>query len=537
MKRAVPASGPIAAAQYIRMSREHQRFSPENQKTAIAAFAVAHGFEIVATYHDDGKSGLTMKGRPELKRLLRDVLDDDKTFRAILVLDVSRWGRFQDADQAAHYEYMCREAGAPVFYCGEAFDNGGGAMATLIKQMKRVMAAEYSRELSTKVSRAQRQQARLGYKQGGPAVLGTRRQVVDENGRPRMILAPGQQKGVSSDRVVFVHGPAKEVALVRLIFDLYVTDDLTLSEVAAELNRRRRKRSDGTLWDRAQVRELLKREILTGTYVFGRHRNNLGKRRRAPEDEHIRVAVMDPIVSPEQFQVAREKLKRNRRLHFSNEELLAGLKRLWEQEGFISSKLVRSCPYLSVPEVFVRRFGSLRNACRAIGYDPPYQSLRDGWQRNLSDDELLDELRRIKTVRGYLTQTIIDEDPRSPSAKYFRERLGSLPEVFRLVGATPRPFSYRKYQNSDGTPLTDEWLLARLSDILGRHGYISQALINSEPSCPRAWYYRSRFGDLLIAYARIGYTLSAGEMCSSGRARSRALRLQVANVGSEPRTG
>ena len=39
-----------------------------------------------------------MTGRPELKRLLRDALDDEKTFRAILVLDVSRWGRFQDAD-------------------------------------------------------------------------------------------------------------------------------------------------------------------------------------------------------------------------------------------------------------------------------------------------------------------------------------------------------------------------------------------------------------------------------------------------------
>lgn len=49
MKRTAPASGPIAAAQYIRMSREHQRFSPESQRLAIAAFALEHDFDIVAT--------------------------------------------------------------------------------------------------------------------------------------------------------------------------------------------------------------------------------------------------------------------------------------------------------------------------------------------------------------------------------------------------------------------------------------------------------------------------------------------------------
>jgi DNA invertase Pin-like site-specific DNA recombinase len=46
-------------------------------------------------------------------------------FRRIIVLDVSRWGRFQDADEAAHYEFVCKRAGINVIYCAEEFNNEG----------------------------------------------------------------------------------------------------------------------------------------------------------------------------------------------------------------------------------------------------------------------------------------------------------------------------------------------------------------------------------------------------------------------------
>src|SRR3546814_6179399 len=90
----------VPAAQYIRMSTEHQRYSPDNQKAAIASFAEARGFEIVKTYLDAGKSGLTLAKRDGLKQLLSDVISGDINFRAIFVLDVSRRGRFQNTYQA-----------------------------------------------------------------------------------------------------------------------------------------------------------------------------------------------------------------------------------------------------------------------------------------------------------------------------------------------------------------------------------------------------------------------------------------------------
>ena len=87
---------PIRAAQYIRMSTEHQQYSTENQADVIREYAAARGYEIVKTYADEGKSGLSVAGRDALARLLADVQAGKVDFSAILVYDVSRWGRFQD---------------------------------------------------------------------------------------------------------------------------------------------------------------------------------------------------------------------------------------------------------------------------------------------------------------------------------------------------------------------------------------------------------------------------------------------------------
>ena len=39
----------MRAAQYVRMSTEHQQYSIENQKSAIADYAQRNGFEVIAS--------------------------------------------------------------------------------------------------------------------------------------------------------------------------------------------------------------------------------------------------------------------------------------------------------------------------------------------------------------------------------------------------------------------------------------------------------------------------------------------------------
>src|SRR6266496_5970307 len=167
------------AAQYGRMSTDYQRYSIENQAAVIAAYAQLHDLSIIRTYRDEGESGLKLKNRAGLAQLLNDVSSDQADFEYILVYDVSRWGRFQDVDESAHYEFICRQAGIKVAYCAEQFDNDGSLLSSIVKNIKRVMAAEYSRELSVKVHAGQSPIAGLGYPVVGPLTFGLRSELVD----------------------------------------------------------------------------------------------------------------------------------------------------------------------------------------------------------------------------------------------------------------------------------------------------------------------------------------------------------------------
>src|SRR4051794_39165544 len=178
------------------MSTEHQRYSTENQSDAIAQYAARQGFEVVHTYADHGRSGLRLEGRDGLRQLLSDVEGGTAGFKAILVYDVSRWGRFQDADESAYYEYICRRAGIEVRYCAEQFENDGSIASTIVKTVKRAMAGEYSRELSAKVFAGQSRLIELGFRQGGSAGYGLRRRLLDESGQPKAILKRGERKSL-----------------------------------------------------------------------------------------------------------------------------------------------------------------------------------------------------------------------------------------------------------------------------------------------------------------------------------------------------
>lgn len=361
----------VPAAQYIRMSTEHQRYSPDSQRGSIAEFAKARGFEIVETYLDAGRSGLTLSGRPALKQLLADVLSGDAKFQAILVLDVSRWGRFQDIDQSAHYEYMCRAAGVQVHYCTEPFENDGNALSSIVKHMKRVMAAEYSRELSVKIARAQRHQAGLGFKQGGDPPLGMRRQVIDQSGQLRMILLRGQRKALMTDKVIYVRGPAQEIALVRYIFRLFLIKEMRLGQIESWLNSKDRKQANGKRWTTDGVRRVLTQTLYSGQYVFGRRSNNLGRPTFTPPSDWVTAEVMTQIIPTAVFQAVQNRLAAITRRAYSDDEIDEGLARLLTEKSHLSGRLIQSCAYLPSTQLIERRFGSLAAAFRRIEFEIP----------------------------------------------------------------------------------------------------------------------------------------------------------------------
>ena len=198
----------VRGAQYVRMSTEHQRYSTGNQTAAMQLYAKQRGIEVVRTYADEGKSGLRIDGRDALKKLIGDVQGGTADFPTILVYDVSRWGRFQDADESAYYEYICKRAGISVQYCAEQFENDGSPVSTIVKGVKRAMVGEYSRELSLKVFAGQCRLTELGFRQGGPAGFGLRRCLIDQAGAAKCELSRGEHKSIQTDRVVLVPWPA-----------------------------------------------------------------------------------------------------------------------------------------------------------------------------------------------------------------------------------------------------------------------------------------------------------------------------------------
>lgn len=258
------------AAAYVRMSTDHQKYSTENQLTTIEHYAEERGFRITEIFEDSGRSGLRVDGRDGLQRLVREVQTGNANFSAILVYDVSRWGRFQDADEGAYYEYVCSRAGIRVHYCGEQFDNDGSIGSVLLKNVKRVMAGEYSRELSVKVFAGQCRLVELGFRQGGPAGYGLRRQLIDENRISKGILNRGDRKSLQTDRVVLTLGPSEEVEQIREIYQLFVHQGRSESEIASYLNANGSLTDFGRPWTRASVHQILTNEKYIGAMAdFG----------------------------------------------------------------------------------------------------------------------------------------------------------------------------------------------------------------------------------------------------------------------------
>jgi DNA invertase Pin-like site-specific DNA recombinase len=361
----------IRAAQYVRMSTEHQKYSTENQAEIITQYAARRGFEIVKSYEDSGKSGLKLEGRLALQQLIEDVRGGRADFEAVLVYDVSRWGRFQDADESAYYEFICREGGITVHYCAEQFENDGSLSATIIKSMKRAMAGEYSRELSAKVFTGQCRLIRLGYRQGGPAGYGLRRVLVDEHGQVKSELARGEHKSLQTDRVILQPGPPEEVETVRRLYRMFVVQQRSESQIAELLNREGIRTDLDREWTRGTVHQILTNEKYIGNNVYNRMSYKLKEKRVAnPPDMWVRQdSAFEPIVEQDFFDAA-QRIIQGRSRRFTDQELLDRLSELLADKGWLSGVVIDELEDMPSSSTFRHRFGSLIRAYELVGYTP-----------------------------------------------------------------------------------------------------------------------------------------------------------------------
>ena len=303
-----------AVAYYRHSAEDKQENSVSIQRQHAQALAAHHGIEIIHEEADEGKSGLLgPEARPGFKRLLDEWIDNEKAppFDFVLVYDESRWGRFQNPDEAAYHEFRCTKKGKQVIYVESGFPKEGyKLMSHLNTSIKRYMAAEYSRELSDKVFRGCIEVSKQGYSAGGTPCYGLARLLLDADKKPVGILKRGEHKAISNARVKFTLANDQTTETVREIFHLFVDKQKTHKEIATFLNAKEIPSANGGIWNYHKILRILVNEAYIGTKLYNKKWSRLQqKQRRNPRSEWVIVPNAFPaIVDAQIFQKAQERL-------------------------------------------------------------------------------------------------------------------------------------------------------------------------------------------------------------------------------------
>ena len=390
----------IPAAQYVRASTDRQEYSATNQMTVIAEYGERNGFTIIKTYDDPAVSGVVLRRRRGLQSLIKDVIHGEVSYKAILVYDVSRWGRFQDADESAYYEFLCKSAGVRVHYCGEAFPNDDSLPAMMMKALKRIMAGEYSRELGVKILSGQRRGASLGFHQGAVPGYGLRRLLVSADGTPKQVLANGERKSIATDRVILVPGPIEEIECVHQIYQMFIAKGITFTKIARDLNYRGVKYIEGSEWSPRAVRTILTHPKYMGSNVYGRYTQRLYTRTkpRPRSDWVFTPGAFKSVVDPAVFAQAQQIINGftwNR----SDQDLLDSLRSTLARHGKLTISLLKENATTPSGTTYRVRFGTLSRAYKLIGYS-------GSWP-----EEWLQARRRIQALRTQLINKIVELNP------------------------------------------------------------------------------------------------------------------------------
>jgi DNA invertase Pin-like site-specific DNA recombinase len=361
----------IPVAEYLRMSTEDQKYSIPSQQAAIRHYAAEHGFTVCRTYADPGKSGLLIKRRKGLASLLKDVVAGTVNYKAILVYDVSRWGRFQNPDESAHYDFICANAGVPVHYCAEQFSNDGSMQSSLMKAIKRTMAGEFSRELGVKVFDGLKRLVLDGYHAGALAPYGLERMLISPSGKKKGILKRGERKNLKTDKVVLISGKRSEVKCIRRIFAMCANERKNCPQIAAELNSTHLTYR-GKPWDCDMVLRILRSQQYLGLNVWARREQRMsGPSTLRPRALWVTSkAPFKPIIDQATFDRA-QRILAGHRVSYTSKALVASLKRVLERNGRLSSKIIDGSRAGGYSGTYIKRFGSLFKVYEQVGFRPP----------------------------------------------------------------------------------------------------------------------------------------------------------------------
>lgn len=322
-----------AVAYYRHSAEDKQENSVPIQQEHTQKFAQENRIEIIHEEKDEGKTGLNAN-RPGFKSLFENwILNEDAPhFDYVLVYDVSRWGRFQDLDEAASLIFRCKQRGKRVIYVTQGMikENSPTIVPHLQTVLEQIMAAEYSRQLSDKVFWGCVKVSKQGYSAGGSACYGMDRMLLDEQRNYKGILRPGEHKAIDNQRVTFIPSNNQKTATVRKIFDLFVDHRQPMQTIAQILNQDGIPAPAGGKWNQFKIIRILRNETYMGTRIYNKTNNRLmrGKKSNPRSEWIINSNAFPPIVDQEKFSNAQQRLQqRQHSTHLYGNRILKQAKR------------------------------------------------------------------------------------------------------------------------------------------------------------------------------------------------------------------
>ncbi len=297
------------AAEYIRMSTDDQTDSPERQHSQIVPYCQRQGYEIVKTYKDLGERGWD-DSRPEFQRLLKDAKAG--LFDVIVVDEGSRLSRQLPFDYIVKVAYPLREAGVAVDSVAEGLQDPSQLGGMILMAVRQDKASQESATLGRRTATGMARLAKDGKLFPGRAAYGYQYRMVD------------------GERVGYIPGDPEHVRIVRHVFDAYLTRDLSLAAIAAELTSLHVPTPQGCdRWGKTTVHNILTNHVYAGCYVWGKvpqgryyrcdggevvaTKRGASKSARLPQEKWtILKDQHEPLVTPEVFDKVQEHLAANR---------------------------------------------------------------------------------------------------------------------------------------------------------------------------------------------------------------------------------
>lgn len=372
---------PIQAVMYARVSTEEQAtegYSIKAQKDLLNTYAEKHNLTIISEYIDEGKSGKSIDGRPQMIHLLEDAKQEK--FEAVIVYKLDRLAR-KTRDSLEIVETLGSH-GVQLISLSENIDTTtphGKMFYTVLSSL-----AEMERDqIVGRVKMGMTQRAKEGKWNGGQCFgydAKEKKLVVNEN----------------------------EAKIVKEIFD-YADQGFGYKKIVGILNQKGYITKRGNVFSIGTLKGILDNPVYIGKVRFNQYENWAEKRRSGKNNDAIIVDGEHEAIIPEDLW-ERVQQKRSARSY----------KAVQSDQPYILTKLIR-CPQCGAGMVAGKSKGANKTyryyKCGTFHNKGASECSANSINADVAERQVLEEFKRIVTESKFLQRLVQKMNKERENAK------------------------------------------------------------------------------------------------------------------------